>query len=73
MDSREHIVRDLAAAMAAQTRAVADWHEREPEDLETGGAATLAERLLRLVLAQHLMNFRLYQQTNLRLHQRMSL
>lgn len=44
----------LAAAVAAQTETVRQWHQIEPEDLTAG------EDLLSCVLAQHLCNFRLW-------------
>jgi len=57
MDSREVIERDLAGSIAAQTDAVAEWHVNEPENID---AADGSASLRTLVLAQHLMNFRLW-------------
>jgi len=59
MDSREKIKQDLAASIRAQTRAVIDWHGAVPDNIDTD-AADPAEKLLKLVLAQHLMNFILW-------------
>lgn len=59
MDSRFAVERDLAAALAAQAKAVAAWHEAEPEGVAVA-FANPAEQLEKLVLAQHLMNFRLW-------------
>lgn len=59
MDSREKIEQALAASIQAQTRAVIDWHAAVPETIDTN-AADPAEKLLKLVLAQHLMNFTLW-------------
>ena len=60
MDSRETIERDLADSIAAQTSAIVEWHEREPENIDTTGAVDASDMLRTLVLAQHLMNFRLW-------------
>lgn len=59
MDSRENIKQDLAASIRAQTRAVIDWHGAVPGSIDTD-AVDPAEKLLKLVLAQHLMNFTLW-------------
>lgn len=61
MDSCEAVKRDLAASIDAQLKAVAEWHTAEPESVKTGnapGAASAAETLRTLILAQHLINFR---------------
>lgn len=60
MDSRQDIERDLASAFAAQNKAVVDWHKDEPESIDASDFSDPAERLEKLVLAQHLMNFRLW-------------
>lgn len=60
MDSPRDIEKDLAAALAAQTRAVEEWHMAEPDAIDVTRFANPAEQLERLVLAQHLMNFRLW-------------
>lgn len=60
MDSRESIERDLALCIDAQTEAVAEWHGSEPDSIDTASCIDEADRLHKLVLAQHLMNFRLW-------------
>ena len=60
MDSRSSIERDLAAALAAQIKAVANWHEIEPDAVATTGFTSPAEQMEKLVLAQHFMNFSLW-------------
>ncbi len=60
----------LTECFDAQHRATADWHVAEPpahepapetpEPMDAGGTAADAALLHRLVLAQHLMNFRLW-------------
>ncbi len=62
-DSRAALERDLGSCFIAQEQAVADWHQREPEGSllpEAGQESDPAALLRQLVLAQHLMNFRLW-------------
>ncbi len=59
-DSPAAIRRDLEACIAAQERAVVAWHRKEPAELPPAAEDEPAQRLLRLVLIQHLMNFRLW-------------
>ena len=58
MDSCDAVKRDLAASIAAQRKAVAEWHGAEPETIEVDPQAGAGEFLQQLVLAQHLINFR---------------
>ncbi len=60
MDSREAIKCDLADSITAQTEAVPEWHVHEPESIDAAGSANAPDMLRNLVLAQHLMNFRLW-------------
>lgn len=60
MDSRRDIERDLAACVAAQGQATVDWHTEEPENIDVANFSDAAEQLMKRVLAQHLMNFKLW-------------
>lgn len=60
MDFRRDIERDLAACIVAQSLAVADWHVNEPETIDVAVFTDASEELMKRVLAQHLMNFRLW-------------
>lgn len=63
MDSCDAIKRDLSESIAAQLRAVAEWHEAEPAEgfcpgVPSEESADAGKTLRSLVLAQHLINFR---------------
>ncbi len=58
MDSCDAVKRDLLESIDAQLRAVAEWHQNEPESFPLNGGKDAAEELRALVLAQHLINFK---------------
>lgn len=58
MDSPEAVKRALFDSLVAQLAAVAAWHEQEPESIPTNDAVSAGDRLRKLVLAQHLINFK---------------
>lgn len=60
MDSLEKILHDLNECIEAQMETVKRWHEVEPDDVIPASATTPAAMLRQRILAQHLMNFRLW-------------
>jgi hypothetical protein len=58
MDSCDAVKRDLAESIAAQRKAVAEWHTAEPGNITVNMNGAPGDVLRDLVLAQHLINFR---------------
>jgi len=56
----EDISKELERCFAAQVQSTADWHATEPEDATGAEEGAELKNLKGLVLAQHLMNFKLW-------------